>query len=81
MGTMTYYLMGILALSVVALDMAFAGQGRRLWRRLSLVAFISLGLVIAGLVLGSGQAAGFLLMGGGIVLAVLEILVRAWRQE
>lgn len=68
------------AIAVAALAVVFAvvwfGGGAKRAKRLTPLAGLAFGFVIAGIVFGDNRLIGYSLMGVGVTLAILDILVR-----
>lgn len=68
---------GVLAILVIVL----VARGKQVKTRPSRWAFLSLPLVIAGIMFGENRFIGYGLMGAGILLAVIDIVLRYRNQE
>jgi hypothetical protein len=73
-----YIIISIVALVVIALLVFFVGKGRQ-ENRLNPLASLAFGFVIAGIVFGEERLLGYGLMGIGVVLSVVDIIMRSNR--
>jgi hypothetical protein len=77
MDTSTAYIaISIAVLAVVAILVFVLGKGER-QNRLTPVAGLAFAFVVAGIVFGEDRLIGYSLMGIGVILAIVDIVVRS----
>ena len=77
MDTSTAYIAtAIVALAIVAV-LVFMVRGSKRENRLTPLAGLAFALVAAGIVFGDDRLIGYGLMGGGVVLAIVDIVTRS----
>ena len=69
----SYIVLSIVVLAVIALLVIFVG-GRKKGRKLTPLAGLSFGIILAGLFFGGERLIGYGLIGFGILLAVIDII-------
>ena len=73
-----YIAVSIVVLAVVAILIFFVSKGER-ENRLTPLAGLAFGFVLAGILFGDDRLVGYGLMGVGVVLAIVDIVIR-WRK-
>ncbi|MFN2290501.1 MAG: hypothetical protein ACK2UC_04840 [Anaerolineae bacterium] len=73
-----YIVLALVVLAVVAILVFVLSKGKR-ENRLTPLAGLAFAFVIAGIVFGDERLIGYSLMGVGVVLAVIDIVLR-WRK-
>lgn len=76
MDAQVYVLIAVVVLAVVFAVTLWVGRGEHRGR-LTPLAGIAFGLVIAGVVFGEHRLLGYTLMGAGVALAVVDIVRRS----
>lgn len=71
-----YTLVGIAALAVIGALLVFGGRGRGS-ARLSRLAALAFAVVVAGAVFGDNRLVGYGLMGVGVLIAVVDIVLKS----
>ena len=71
-----YILLGIVVLAVIALLVFYVNKGKKK-EGMSKLAGIAFGFVIAGIIFSEDRMIGYGLMGVGIVLAVIDIILKS----
>ena len=71
-----YVVISIAVLAIVAILVFVLGKGER-QNRLTPLAGLAFAFVVAGIVFGDDRLVGYSLMGIGVVLAVVDIVVRS----
>ena len=76
MGTAQIYIaISIIVLAITAL-LAFL-MGKRRENRLTPLAGLAFGIIMAGIIFGEERLIGYSLLGIGLILAVIDIIVRS----
>jgi len=70
-----YILISIIALLIVAIVLFFV-RGKKRRKPISLLGGLGLMFVLAGIIFGDGDAIGYGLIGFGVLLAVIDIVVK-----
>jgi hypothetical protein len=78
MISQTHILISIIALVIIALLVFLVGKGRK-ENRLTPLAGLAFGFVIAGIVFGQERLLGYGLMGIGVILSIIDIVMRSRR--
>lgn len=73
-----YIILGVIVLAIIAFLMIFVNKSKG-GRRLTPLAGLAFGLVVAGIVFGDNQKLGYSLLVGGIVLAVADMITK-WKK-
>lgn len=68
-----YIAISIVALAIIAVVL-FVVRGKKPERKLSRIGALSFFLVLAGIIFGESRLVGYSLIGGGIILAVIDII-------
>jgi len=76
--SIAYIAVSIVVLVVVAILVFFVSKGKR-ENRLTPLAGLAFGFVLAGILFGEDRLVGYGLMGVGVVLAIVDIVMR-WRK-
>jgi hypothetical protein len=76
--SIAYIGVSIVVLAVVAILVFFVSKGTR-ENRLTPLAGLAFGFVLAGILFGDDRVVGYGLMGVGVVLAIVDIVMR-WRK-
>jgi hypothetical protein len=71
-----WIVISIAVLAVIALLLFFVGKNRK-ENRLTPVAGLAFGFVLAGIIFGDDRVIGYSLMGVGVLLAVIDMVRRA----
>jgi uncharacterized membrane protein len=71
-----YIVVFVVVLAIVAVLAFFVGRGKRA-NRLTPLASLAFAFVLAGLIFGDDRLIGYSLLGAGVVLALIDIVVRA----
>ena len=74
--SVAYIAVSIGVLAIVAILVFFVSKGKR-ENRLTPLAGLAFGFVLAGILFGDDRLIGYSLMGVGVVLAVIDILTRS----
>jgi len=75
-GSPIYIVVSVGVLAVVALLVFLQGKGRRA-NRLSSLASLAFGFVIAGIIFGEERVLGYSLLGIGVLLGILDMFNRS----
>ena len=73
-----YIIISIVALAIIALLVFFVGKGRQ-ENRLTPLASLAFGFVLAGIIFGEERILGYGLMGIGVILSIIDIIMRSRR--
>ncbi|MGC9335393.1 MAG: hypothetical protein ACP5JJ_14670 [Anaerolineae bacterium] len=71
-----YIAVSIVVLAIIAILVFFVSRGDR-QNRLTPLAGLAFGFVLAGILFGDDRLVGYGLMGVGVVLAIVDIVMRA----
>jgi hypothetical protein len=71
-----YIAVSIVVLVIVAILVFFVSRGERK-NRLTPLASLAFGFVLAGIIFGDDRLVGYGLMGVGVVLAIVDIVMRS----
>jgi hypothetical protein len=71
-----YIAISILALIIVALIFFISGKSQKM-KRLSPVASLAFGFILAGIVFGDNRLIGYSLMGIGLILSLMDMFRKA----
>ena len=74
--SVAYIAVSIAALAIIAILVFFASKGKR-ENRLTPLAGLAFGFVLAGIIFGDDRLIGYSLMGVGVVLAIVDIFNRS----
>jgi inner membrane protein involved in colicin E2 resistance len=74
--SVAYIVLSIAVLIIVAILVFFVSKGKR-ENRLTPLAGLAFGFVLAGILFGDDRLIGYSLMGVGVVLAVIDIFTRS----
>ena len=74
--SVAYIAVSIAALAIIAILVFFASKGKR-ENRLTPLAGLAFGFVLAGIIFGDDRLIGYSLMGAGVVLAIVDIFNRS----
>ena len=77
--TQIYIAISIVVLAVIALLFILTGKSKK-QNRLTPLASIAFGFILAGIVFGDDRIIGYSLMGIGVILAVIDIFIRSKRK-
>jgi hypothetical protein len=75
-ASVAYIAVSIVALAIIAILVFSRGKGRK-ENRLTPLAGLAFGFVLAGIVFGDDRLIGYSLMGVGVVIAIVDIFVRS----
>jgi len=68
-----YIAMSIIVLAIIALLVFFVNRNRK-EKRLSKLAGLSFGFIIAGIIFGDDRLIGYSLIGIGVILAIIDMI-------
>jgi len=71
-----FIIVSIAALALIALLVFFIGQGRQ-EKRLTPLAGLAFGFILAGIIFGDDRVIGYSLMGIGVVLSFIDIFIKS----
>jgi inner membrane protein involved in colicin E2 resistance len=74
--SIAYIVASIAALAIIAILVFFVSKGKR-ENRLTPLAGLAFGFVLAGIIFGDDRLIGYSLMGVGVVLAIVDIFIRS----
>jgi len=74
-----YIAISIVVLAVIALLFIISGRSKK-QNRLTPLAGIAFGFILAGIVFGDDRLIGYGLMGVGVTIAVIDIFIRSKRK-
>lgn len=74
--SVAYIAVSIAALAIIAILVFFVSKGKR-ENRLTPLAGLAFGFVLAGIIFGDDRLIGYSLMGVGVVLAIVDIFNRS----
>ena len=74
-----YIAISIVVLAAIALLVIVIGRSKK-QNRLTPLAGIAFGFILAGIVFGDDRLIGYSLMGIGVILAVIDIFIRSKRK-
>jgi hypothetical protein len=73
--SVVYIAVSIAVLAIVSILILFASRGKR-EKRLTPLAGLAFGLILAGIFFGDDRLIGYSLLGVGVALAIVDILYR-----
>lgn len=76
--SIAYIVVSIVVLAIVAILVFVVSKGKR-ENRLTPLAGLAWGFVLAGILFGDDRLVGYGLMGVGVILAIIDIVMR-WRK-
>ncbi|VVC04581.1 Uncharacterised protein [Candidatus Burarchaeum australiense] len=79
-ASQSYIAVAVVALAIIAL-LVFVVKRNGQQRKLSRLAALAFAFVLAGILFGEDRPVGYGLMGIGVLLAVVDIIKKARRQE
>lgn len=74
--SIAYIAVSVAALAIIAMLVFFVGKGKR-ENKLTPLASLAFGFVLAGILFGDDRLVGYGLMGVGVVLAIVDIFRRS----
>jgi hypothetical protein len=75
MNTQIYVIVSIVVLALIAFLFFFV-SGKKKENRLTPLAGLAFGFILAGILFGSDQRVGYSLLGVGVLLAVIDIVMK-----
>ena len=74
--SVAYIAVSIAALAIITILVFFVSKGKR-ENRLTPLAGLAFGFVLAGIIFGDDRLIGYSLLGVGVVLAIVDIFIRS----
>lgn len=78
-NSLLYIVIALVAIAIVALLLFFVGKGKG-QNRLTPLAGMAFGFILAGILFGENRVLGYSLLGIGVVLAVVDMFIRSKRE-
>ena len=78
-NSISYIIIALMAIAIVALLLFFVGKGTG-QNRLTPLAGLAFGFILAGILFGENRLLGYSLLGVGVVLAVVDMFFRSKRK-
>jgi hypothetical protein len=78
-ASQSYILLSIVVLAIIAFLLVVVNKSK-MGRRLTPLTGLAFALIVAGIVFGDNRQVGYGLMAGGILLAVVDMIIK-WRKK